>query len=140
MQTKVLYATTFEYGKKTKGSIENSGTGSNQMCPASVSGYPIVFSLSHFFLLIRTSSPVNQQFEFGAICDYSIPRFSRHLPPKRQRDSIIQFPSHVLFSLNWQSGQCLKNSTVFFLQSSQRSWEIRRSINSCKASGSRIWI
>ncbi len=98
MQTKVLDATTSEYGKKTKGSIDNSGTGSNQMCPASVSGYPIVFSLSHFFLLIRTSSPVNQQFEFGAICDYSIPRFSRHLPPKRFHNP-VPIPCLVQFKL-----------------------------------------
>jgi hypothetical protein len=103
------------------------------LCPATPSS-----SLYHIFFYWYEHPP--QLTNSSSLAPSVTIRFLDFPDTSPQRDSIIQFPSHVLFSLNWQSGQCLKNSTVFFLQSSQRSWEIRRSINSCKASGSRIWI
>lgn len=90
---------------------------------------PGVFSLSPFFYWYELPSFVNQQFEFGATCDYSITRFFPTPPPQKRFPNLVptpclvqliltgvpKFNSNAAFSKNSQLRRSSLNYFVFYL-------------------------
>jgi hypothetical protein len=93
---------------------------------------PGVFSLSPFFYWYEFTSFVNQQFEFGATCDYSITRFFSDTspPPLPKRfpnpvpipclvplilTGVPKFNSNTAFSKNSQLRRSSLNYLYFYL-------------------------
>ncbi len=79
---------------------------------------PGVFSLSPFFYWYELPSFVNQQFEFGATCDYSITRFfpTPPPPPPKRLPNPVPIPCLVPLTL---TGVPTFNSYAAFSKNSQ---------------------